>query len=691
MTRLSLRNILLEQIDEELLTENPNQAIKFLKEKNLDPATTPRGKKIFDLINGITRGDGYTALLTRFYVADRINSDDLIKLHEFLRTNKELVNRLPWPVVNYVNYQKLRRDIEGLEDQRVMKRLYNQLSPQLREQLDQLSEMSRQMIKELAKRFEMLNPDQQRHFMKKVFGYKDIHIFSENLKRYINEVENKQDYEATKQKILSTDKAVLIYDNPEQDILIAHIISFEASEALGCTSAWCITRDTSRFREYKKAGQKYFFIWDYNYPMDDPNFFIATAYDEKNPDKSKTHEHLNDKPINLKNLLDSKHLNFDIFNNYLEKYNAERVAAYGNMGGLFKALTDNNRDAIIELIYNSEQIQEYKNEDDEPHIFYNGTVELGIKRNSLKQILELGEEFEYISNTANNDYGYSGNYDSDESNYMQYGLNQDNMNLIIDIAKKIGIPKRIYNKFKDKEGALSTFLKKYGFEGIIDTYLSEKSEAEDEAGKNAAKEIVAKVPFDVDDGSFEINKMLTYYVDNELTASNFDELFAQIKEKLPEFSYEDLDSARYYDIDLDDLNREIKNDLEKIILDIESDENHPYYEQALTLDLAHQQLRGMGFKSSKSISDIIGELKLKSLTIQVKNVQREEQDDGSYQVMAKVYLMYNPKFYAKIGQQVPKTRAVKIPFTSLKHYVDQLELPIVSEINKIKSMMSLIL
>ena len=185
--------------------------------------------------------------------------------------------------------------------------------------------------------------------------------------------------------------------------------------------------------------------------------------------------------------------------------------------------------------------------------------------------------------------------------------------------------------------------------------------------------------------------MLTYYVDNELTASNFDELFAQIKEKLPEFSYEDLDSARYYDIDLDDLNREIKNDLEKIILDIESDENHPYYEQALTLDLAHQQLRGMGFKSSKSISDIIGELKLKSLTIQVKNVQREEQDDGSYQVMAKVYLMYNPKFYAKIGQQVPKTRAVKIPFTSLKHYVDQLELPIVSEINKIKSMMSLIL
>jgi len=674
---------------ETILNENPNQAIKFLKEKNLDPNITPRGKKILDLINGITKGDGYTALLTRFYVSDQINSDDLRKLHEFLRTNKDLLTRLPWPVVNYVSYRKLRNDIEALEDQKVIKRLYNQLSPSLKQQFYQLNEISRQQIKELAKKFEMLKPDKQRHFMKKVFGYKNIYVFSDNLQTYINAVQNEQDYESTKQKILSTDKAALVYDNPEQDILIAYIGSFEASKSLGCTSAWCITRDTSRFRQYKKAGQKYFFIWDYNYPINDPNFFIATAYDEKNPDNSRTHEHLEDKQINLKDVFDSKKLNYDILNNFIEKYNAERLAAYENVGGLFKALNDNDNNAIIELIDASEQIQEHR--DSDPYISHNGTVELGIKKDSLKDILELGSEYDYISNTASSYYNdYSRNYDSDESNYMANALNADNMNLILDIAKKIGIPKRIYNKFKNEEGALSSFLKKYGFEGVVDTYLSEYSNAESAAEEAAAKELIAKIPFDVNDGSFNIDSMLTYYVDNELTANNFDELFTQIKEKLPDFSYDDISSARYEDIDLDELNRMVKNDLENILINIESDEGHPYYERALTIKMANDELKNMGFKILNNDKGI-GEIKLKNVTIRVKNVERKEEDDGSYKIMASVYLIYNAKFYSKIGHEVPKSRAIKIPFTSLKHYIDQLELPIISEINKIISMMKLII
>jgi hypothetical protein len=261
---------------------------------------------------------------------------------------------------------------------------------------------------------------------------------------------------------------------------------------------------------------------------------------------------------------------------------------------------------------------------------------------------------------------------------MQNGLNQDNMNLILDIAKKIGIPKKIYGKFKDEEGALSSFLRKYGFEGVIDTYLSEYGDAQSDAEEAAAKELINKIPFNVDDGSFSIDSMLTYYVDNELTANNFDELFIQIKEKLPDFSYDDISTARYEDTDLDELNRVIKNDLEKILIDIETEENHPYYLRAQTLETAYDELRKMGFKLSKD-GDIIGELKLKSLTIQVKNVEREEQDDGSYRIMAKLYLKYNPKFYSKIGQEVPKTRTATIPLTSIKYYIDQLELPIIKE------------
>jgi hypothetical protein len=81
---------------ESFLNENPNQARKFLKEKNLDPITNPNGQKIFNTITGITRGDGYTYLLTRFYVNEKMPVDDLKKLHEYLRQNKEFVTRLEY-------------------------------------------------------------------------------------------------------------------------------------------------------------------------------------------------------------------------------------------------------------------------------------------------------------------------------------------------------------------------------------------------------------------------------------------------------------------------------------------------------------------------------------------------------------------------------------------------------------------
>ena len=277
-----------------ILNESPNQAIKFLKEKNLDPATNPKGKRILDDINSITKGDGYTALLTRFHVTSGLPLPELQQLHEYLRINKDFLNRLPKPLVSYEKYRDLRNDIDHLEDQRIVKKVSNQLSPDLRQQAEGLTTIEKQYLKELSKKFMLLTPEQQRHFMKKVFGYKDIKIYIENLQRYIYEVENKQDYNSTKEKIESTDNAHVVYDNPEQDIIIAHINSFDASKTLGCTSAWCITRDTSRFRQYKEGGKKYFFIWDYNYPIQDSNFFIATAYNENNPEGAQTHEHIDD-------------------------------------------------------------------------------------------------------------------------------------------------------------------------------------------------------------------------------------------------------------------------------------------------------------------------------------------------------------------------------------------------------------
>lgn len=144
---------------EAILNENPNQAIKFLKDKSLDPNINPKGKKIFDDITAITKGDGFTALLTRFYVNDRKPLPELQTLYIFLRSNKDFFTRLRKPVVNYETYRELRRDIDDLENRRALKRLYNQMSFLLRQQADSLEPSDEHNLREYFKRFRMrVNP-----------------------------------------------------------------------------------------------------------------------------------------------------------------------------------------------------------------------------------------------------------------------------------------------------------------------------------------------------------------------------------------------------------------------------------------------------------------------------------------------------------------------------------------------------
>lgn len=661
---------------EAILNENPNQAIKFLKDKNLDPATNPKGKEIFDVINNVTRGDGYTALLTRFHINERKPISELEKLHQYLRLNKVQLNSLPKPVVNYETYRQLRNDIDGLEDQKVLRRLYNQLSPTLKGQVDGLSVRERQALKELAKKFEILKPEQQRHFMKKVFGYKNIKDFIKNISQYIIEVENQQDYESTKQKITETPGASIIYNNPENDILIAHINSYEASQKLGCTSAWCITRDIARFREYKRGGNSYFFMWDYNYPVQDPNFFIATAFNEKAPEKSRTHEHLHDVQVNLRDILSAKGLTFDIFEKYLETYNQNRLANAGVNSGLITALKEKDIDKIAELIENSEAISQLRESDNDSVSVdrYGERVYLDLTSTKMKEMLELGEEFDYINNLAYNDYYNSGNdYDSDETDFMHNYLSADNRDLILDLAKKIGVPKKEYTDLFEKEGALGNFLKEYHFNDVIDIYLSEFSSAQSDAEQAAAKDLINQLPFDIDEGYFRIDTMLKYYVDNELTADIFDELIAQIKEKLPDFDYDAISNARWEDVDYDELNRQVKKEIEEIIDKIETDENNEYYMRARLLGDSKEILTKLNFNIPNN-KTYLARRTLNNIVMTVTDVESVEQDDDTLKIMANLTISYPSKVK---GEHI--NRKFRVPLESIKNYIDQYELPLAEQ------------
>jgi len=651
---------------EDILNENPNQAIKFLKDKKLDPGTNNKGKQILDSILNITRGDGFTILLTKIHINERMPFNELQQLYTYLRQHKNELTRLPKPVVNYETYRGLMNDIDNLFGDIKTNWLLKQLSATLRQQAQSLNAQETAKFSHLAKSFGMLKPDDQRHFMKKVFGFKDIHTFMDNITKYMIEVANKQDYNTTKEKIETTTGAFLAYDNPQQDILIAHINSFDAMKALGCTSAWCIARDMTRYRQYKSGRNYYFLIWDYNYPINDSNFFIATAYNPGNPMSSKTHEHIGDISLHLSNVLEQKKLDENIFINYIEEFKKKQSDEYEGTSGLANALKESDTDALIDLLQNSATIQEYQTTT--PTVNWSREkIEIGIDKEGMKKMLELGEEFDYI-NSVGSYYSNSGDYyESEEANYMHGGLSQENIKLLVQLAKTLGVPRSIYNKFKNTENVIANFLEQHELNNLIETYLTEYSDAQSEAEKNAAKELIDKIPFDVDDGSFRIDEMFQYYVDNELTADNFDELINQIKNILPDFDYDSISEARYTDMDLDELNRTFKVELLNIISDIETDEDNPIYVRARMLRDANEFLQKLGFKLLRDEGKI-AKLSTNSGTIVISNVGLEDEEDPTSRIMAVATLW--PKGTGR------DSKKIKVPLTSIKNYINQPQLPL---------------
>lgn len=659
---------------EELLNENPNQAIKFLKENGLDPITNPTGKMILDRILDITGGDGYTYLLTKFNLKEKMPVQDLRRLHDQLKSKKNILTGLPKPVVEYDTYRNLINDINKLESKIILDWLLKQLSPQLRDAAINAPYQTRHELFQIANDFRMLKQEKRRFFMKKVFGFKSLETFMESIKRYIIEANNENDYESTKSKIVSTPNANLVYDNSDTGILIAHIDSFDAMKTLGCSSAWCISKDMVRYRQYKTGGKQYFMIWDYNYPMDNPNFFIATAYSIENPNSSATHEHLNDKPLKLIDVLNSKKIDKNILNNYIEKYKENLLNQKSLANPFLAALQSEDDNEIVNMMKQSEYLKKLGGSPSSNS--WRGEISLGISKEQLVELLELGDEFDYVSSTAS--YNYADYYDSSEANYMHSGLNEENVNLVKDLAKRLGVKKEKYKYFDTKEEEIRKFLDKYKLDELSDLYVSEYADAQARSEQQAAQELIDKIPFNVDYATFTSEKMSNYYIENELTAKTFDELIDQIKQNLPAFSYEELNDARYVDLDLDDLNSRFKEKIEEIIYEIETDEDSPNYQKARTIADSLEYLEKLGFKKTKDGNEF-AQLVTSQVKIVIDDVYSEKQDDDSYQIM--VIASIFPR-----GKNIGDKKKIRIPLQSIVKYIDQPELSLQEHLKRFKNL-----
>jgi hypothetical protein len=257
---------------------------------------------------------------------------------------------------------------------------------------------------------------------------------------------------------------------------------------------------------------------------------------------------------------------------------------------------------------------------------------------------------------------------------MHYGLNDENNRLLITIAKKLGLKKNRYKEFSKQEGAIKKFLEDYKMEDVIDSYVRYYGDAQVESEQAAAKELVDQIPFDIDNAKFDIERMFNYYIEHNLTAKNFDELLNQIKENIPDFSWDSLSEARYTDLDLDELNKEIKEQLDKIISDIEYNEDSPYYEQAKLLRDSEAYLEKLGFQITNTAT-IFAQWIKPGLTIYVHEIEKNEDDEDNPKVMAKITLAKT--YGGKKGwtKTKPTVYRATIPITSIKNYIYQYQIP----------------
>ena len=92
---------------------------------------------------------------------------------------------------------------------------------------------------------------------------------------------------------------------------------------------------------------------------------------------------------------------------------------------------DKDVEPLIEIIKSSQFIQEFGSPD---NVEANSDeIELGMKEEDLKGALELGDDFDYIERVSfGND---SRDWETDELNYIHARLTDDNMALLVDVAK----------------------------------------------------------------------------------------------------------------------------------------------------------------------------------------------------------------------------------------------------------------
>lgn len=666
-------------INEGLLLENPRQAVKYLKDNDLDPDTNEKGKKLFDDIHNITKGDGYTHLLLKFYHGQRVGLEELRELYDFLKTYRGDLRNLRQPPVNYDSYTVLLHDLQQLKLNKNVKNFFNKLPRHLKDDYNNAKDYIKDEFNYIVTKFIKLPLDKQEGYeWKEINRYKDIDEFTKRLKGYITAVEYGLGYDETIKQLKAHPEADLVYSNPEEKIVIGHIKTFEASQKFGAPAAWCIKDYLFRFNEYKKGNKKYFFIWDYKLPITDEYFMLAVAHKKGDLNKSIMFNKPNYQ-VGATTSLKDKNIDVSILDSHLDKQYGKALEIIKDIP-IVKFLQENDDENLLIAIRSSQFINEYGDPDDVE--IYDNIITLGIEENNLLDAFEISnDDYSELKSNTNFSYRYHEFFDrTDEPRYMHGNLNEKNILLIKKLMEQLGCKNKYWDDINE-EGVILNFSETYNLKLEV-VYMDEMNEEAERVVENEANNILSNIKIDISTSEISKEDVLSIIADSGGLIKTFDDVMKKINELTSEIDgYIDFyHESVHNNMDYDNLNNEIEKKLNDILDNIEDylPENYDY-----TYDEIDNKLEKLGFV--EMMYNVEYKKESADKTIYIREIDYD--DDGVF--ILKMHIEYKPEYFNKINKKAPKDIGGWVDFNTLVKYVQHYTMTGIDENKQIKRMKKL--
>ena len=271
-----------------LIQENIKQAKSFLD--NLEVPEDKRGY-FNKLKNELNKTPNLVYTFTKIvYDSEDPGStfDESLRVINWIKRNKQILNKLPKDIIKYDNLEELSDDISNLEKNQLVDKFIKSLYRSMRDSISRLNEEDQQKFNELAYKFMKLDEEERTQFTPlKFFKVNDVSIgeFIKSLESFLNKSSANDQEGRVRQYIKDNgDKLEVTYD--ENGVIVVKTKDKEALCELG-SDRWCIVYSDNYRKSYTSGYKTQFIIRNFNLPDTNVNSMFGVTILPDNTEHSR--------------------------------------------------------------------------------------------------------------------------------------------------------------------------------------------------------------------------------------------------------------------------------------------------------------------------------------------------------------------------------------------------------------------